>query len=76
MAERHMERERSAHKQYAGIINVVSSAQRALVPGGGLLGFITAYGLLKRGLQVTEKKTVGIVGMAIENFINRVLHGI
>ncbi len=36
-----------------GMLDVLPRARRALVLGGGLVGFKAAYGLLKRGLQVT-----------------------
>jgi len=36
-----------------GILGAVPSARRALVLGGGLVGFKAAYGLLHRGIKVT-----------------------
>ena len=40
-------------------VQALSGARRALVLGGGLVGFKAAYGLLKRGLQVTMLITSG-----------------
>jgi nitrite reductase (NADH) large subunit len=36
-----------------GMLEAVPAARRALVLGGGLVGFKAAYGLLRRGIQVT-----------------------
>ncbi len=46
-----------AHAQQQ--VQALSGARRALVLGGGLVGFKAAYGLLKRGLQVTMLITSG-----------------
>lgn len=40
-------------------LQALSGAQRALVIGGGLVGFKAAYGLLRRGLEVTMLITSG-----------------
>jgi len=42
---------RQAHVQH--MLKVLPGARRALVLGGGLVGFKAAYGLMKRGLRVT-----------------------
>ena len=40
-------------------LNALDGARRALVLGGGLVGFKAAYGLMKRGLKVTMLITSG-----------------
>jgi NAD(P)H-nitrite reductase large subunit len=42
---------RQAHVQH--MLKVLPDARRALVLGGGLVGFKAAYGMMKRGLKVT-----------------------
>jgi NAD(P)H-nitrite reductase large subunit len=39
--------------QVQEMLSVLATAKRALVLGGGLVGFKAAYGLMRRGLQVT-----------------------
>lgn len=39
--------------QVRDMLNILPSVRRALVLGGGLVGFKAAYGMLRRGIQVT-----------------------